>query len=87
MKLQVRGTNQTVVSFNNGAEIFFSYETPVAGFAPGVGYFKTRNSFSSTTARHINAYAGKTAQVVEQEWIEALAGSITASASIPAVNP
>ena len=56
MILRQLGSNQTELSLNNGDSIFFSYETPVAGFASGVGHFKTSTWYSSTTSRHINKY-------------------------------
>tara|TARA_B100001057_G_C22535714_1_gene827563 strand:- start:284 stop:544 length:261 start_codon:yes stop_codon:yes gene_type:complete len=56
MILRQQGSNQTELSLNNGDSIFFSYETPVAGYAKGFGYFKTSTWYSSTTTRHINKY-------------------------------
>ena len=57
MKLQSIATNRTVLIFNNGTtEIFFSYETPVAGYSDKLGYVKTDQWYSSTTTRHINKY-------------------------------
>lgn len=56
MILRQLGSNQTELSLNNGDSIFFSYETPVAGFTRSIGYFKTSTWYSSTTTRHINKY-------------------------------
>ena len=57
MKLHSYATNRTVLIFNNGTtEIFFSYETPVAGYSDKRGYLKTDKWYSSTTTRHINKY-------------------------------
>ena len=59
MKLKSLATNRTVLIFNNGTtEIFFSYETPVAGYSDKLGYVKTDEWYSSTTTRHINKYLG-----------------------------
>ena len=58
MKLKRTGSNQTVVSLNNGAEVFFSYDTPVAGYHPELGYVRTDEYYSKTTSRHINKYLG-----------------------------
>tara|TARA_R100000742_G_C4260822_1_gene78619 strand:+ start:628 stop:879 length:252 start_codon:yes stop_codon:yes gene_type:complete len=59
MKLQSLAQNRTVLIFNNGTtEIFFSYETPVAGYSDKLGYIKTDQWYSSTTTRHINKYLG-----------------------------
>ena len=57
MKLHYYATNRTVLIFNNGTtEVFFSYETPVAGYSDKLGYVKTDKWYSSTTTRHINKY-------------------------------
>ena len=56
MILRQIGSNQTELSFNNGNSIFFSYETPVAGFDAVDGFFKTETYYSKTTSRHINQY-------------------------------
>jgi len=56
MILRQIGSNQTELSFNNGSTIFFSYETPVAGFTPDLGHFKTDVYYSRTTSKHINSY-------------------------------
>tara|TARA_R100000231_G_C5202514_1_gene127846 strand:- start:147 stop:416 length:270 start_codon:yes stop_codon:yes gene_type:complete len=56
MKLQSFATNRTLLSFDDGTEIFFSYETPVAGYSNLLGYVKTNQWYSSTTTRHINRY-------------------------------
>ena len=56
MILRQVGSNQTELSFNNGTTLFFSYETPVAGFTPSLGHFKTETYYSRTTSKHINNY-------------------------------
>ena len=56
MILRQLGSNQTELSLNNGNSIFFSYETPVAGFDSDDGFFKTETYYSKTTSRHINQY-------------------------------
>ena len=71
MKLKQLGSNQTLLVMPQGEEFFFSYETCVAGFTPGEGYFKTSNKFSRTTSKHINQYLeGVTAKEVLQDVIE-----------------
>ena len=74
MKLDSIAKNRTVLIFNNGTtEIFFSYETPVAGYSDKLGYVKTDQWYSSTTTRHINKYIdGKTHTVVSQSVIDDL---------------
>ena len=57
MELKSLAANRTVLIFNNGiTEIFFSYETPVAGYSDKLGFVKTKQWYSSTTTRHINKY-------------------------------
>ena len=56
MKLQSFAANRTLLSFDDGTEIFFSYETPVAGYSNKLGYVKTNTWYSSMTTRHINRY-------------------------------
>lgn len=56
MKLKKLGNNETLIVYNNGIEILFSYETPVAGHIIGEGYFKTDTYYSVTTSKHINKY-------------------------------
>ena len=56
MILRQLGSNQTELSLNNGNSIFFSYETPVAGYDRNTGYFRTETYYSVTTSRHINQY-------------------------------
>ena len=74
MKLQSFAKNRTLLIFNNGiTEIFFSYETPVAGYSNKLGYVKTDEWYSSTTTRHINKYIdGKAHTVVSQSVINDL---------------
>ena len=56
MILRQLGSNQTELSLNNGSSIFFSYETPVAGYHSEDGFFRTETYYSKTTSRHINQY-------------------------------
>ena len=54
MLIEKIGPNMTVLKLNNGGEILFSYETPVAANIPGRGKIKTDRYFSRTTSRHIS---------------------------------
>jgi hypothetical protein len=58
MKLKNIAANQTVLELNDGNEVFFSYQTPVAAFVSGEGYVATETQYSKTTSRHIGNYAG-----------------------------
>ena len=73
MKLQQIAANRTVVTFPNYVEVFFSYNTPVAGYSPDLGYVKTNKWYSSTTTRHINKYLKDcTVKEVDQDIINKL---------------
>ena len=63
VKLQSFAVNRTLLSFDDGTEIYFSYETPVAGYNPRLGFVKTKQWYSSTTTRHINRYLNEYADV------------------------
>ncbi len=56
MKLHSFATNRTLLIFDDGTEVFFSYQTPVAGYSNKLGYVKSKQWFSSTTTRHVNRY-------------------------------
>ena len=72
MKLKTLANNQTIVELPNGIELFFSYQTPVAG-RDAHGYFKTSRYYSRTTTRHINAYLdGRNAREMSQETIDGI---------------
>ena len=81
MELKPIGSNMTTLTLNDGTEILFSYETPVAGFGRvaegqcGNCFFRTDEKFSKTTTRHINKYLeGANAAVVPQDQIVNLVG-------------
>jgi hypothetical protein len=57
MNVRSVGPNQTVLTLNNQDEVFFSYETPVAGWICGKGFWRTTEKFSATTTRHVGRYA------------------------------
>lgn len=59
----------------DGANILFSYNTPVAAHIAGRGYVKTKTHYSATTSRHINKWLGGVdAEVVDQSEIDGLVG-------------
>ena len=76
MILKQIGSNQTELTLNNGNSIFFSYETPVAGYNDEIGFFRTSTYYSKTTSRHINQYFKHVDEndinVVPDEYIVAL---------------
>ena len=69
MKLHSFAKNRTLLTFDDGSEVFFSYETPVAGYSKKLGYVKTNVWYSSTTTRHINRYLNEYANVPNPEQI------------------
>ena len=72
MKLINLGANQTIITIGYD-EYFFSYNTCVAGFTSGDGFWRTSEKFSRTTSKHINQYLGgckDDATVVDQFDIE-----------------
>ena len=76
MKLRRIGYNQTVVEYNNGSEVFFSYDTPVAARLQDYEYLRTEDFYSKTTTRHINKYLdGVNAKKVTQQTINNLVGN------------
>ena len=76
MKLRRIGYNQTVVEYNNGSEVFFSYDTPVAARLQDYEYLRTEDFYSKTTSRHINKYLdGVIAKKVTQQTINNLVGN------------
>ena len=74
MYLKSFATNRTLLTFDDGSEVFFSYQTPVAGYSKKLGYIKTNRWYSSTTTRHINRYLNEYCDVPNPD-------------SIPTVDP
>ena len=73
MELTQLASKQTLITFPNYTEVLFSYKTPVAGYHPDLGYVKTKQYYSKTTSKHINAYLEScTAQEVDQDVINKL---------------
>jgi hypothetical protein len=67
------GSNMSEIHYGR-IQVMYSYETPVAGYHPNKGYFRTESYYSVTTSKHINKYlGGKNVGVkVSQEWINSL---------------
>jgi len=75
MKLTPIAANMTELELEDGTTVFFSYKTPVAGFIPGQGVFRTEEKFSQTTTKHINKWIrmrhpSATQTIVSQKKIE-----------------
>jgi hypothetical protein len=82
MRIMPAGNNMTELESVDGTTVLFSYTTPVAAFAPGVGFIKTEEFFSVTTTKHINKWIGKkgspksTVMECPQELLEELVDTI-----------
>ena len=72
MNLTQIGSNQTMITTADGKQVFYSYNTPVAAYLPGVGYVVTDTKHSATTSKHINAWAGKGNDTRPQEFFDNL---------------
>ena len=81
MKLSHPGANRTIVSFDDGSEILFSYATPVAAFIPGTGYVRTERQWSRTTSKHIGLYCHRDTPRKPQEFFDSLARCRKANAA------
>ena len=77
MRIKPIASNMTELVLNDGTQVLFSYQTPVAC----IGYydngdcfvFKTEKKWSSTTSRHINKYLShKWAKPMPQEYFDNL---------------
>jgi len=74
MKLHRISATETELHRGNDV-VFFSYDTPVAYFLSGVGYFRTDKTFSQSTSKHICKWLrGFKAEVVPQATVEAFLG-------------
>jgi len=65
-KLERLGPSATVLRYNTGTEILYSYETPVAAFVAtgpkesGAGeWIKSEKFFSRTTSKHVGKFIPK----------------------------
>ena len=56
MKIKPIASNMTELVLNDGTQVLFSYQTPVAAWKDGQ-FFKTDKHWSKTTTRHINKWA------------------------------
>ena len=75
MKLTPIAANRTQLNLNDGTEIFWSYETPVAAKLPNYDYIRTATKWSTTTTKHINQWLeGVHAKTVDQEILNNLVG-------------
>ena len=71
MKLKQIGSNQTELDLGF-AQVFFSYETPVAACLTDGTLVHTDPWYSATTTRHIKNWCGLQCQTVPQYRIDCL---------------
>lgn len=72
MKLSKLGSNQTEIELSDGTRVLFSYETPVAAYIPGEGYYKTSERYSVTTSKHVERYVVGDVKEKPQEFFNSL---------------
>tara|TARA_R110002012_G_scaffold86967_2_gene215546 strand:- start:214 stop:468 length:255 start_codon:yes stop_codon:yes gene_type:complete len=74
MKLKQIGSNQTELDLGF-AQVFFSYETPVAARITDGSLIRTEQKYSVTTSKHINRWLdGREHALVPQQHINGLFG-------------
>jgi hypothetical protein len=56
MRIKPIASNMTELLLNDGTQVLFSYETPVASWKDGQ-FYKTSHKWSNTTTRHINKWS------------------------------
>ena len=75
MQLKPIASNMTQLDLNNGYQVLFSYQTPVACLSDN-GYYRTSKKWSVTTSRHINKWLdGVLAKEQPQEFFDSLVAS------------
>ena len=72
MNVKSIGSNQAEIRKSNGDEVLVSYSTPVAACIGGT-YYRTEQSYSNTTSRHISKWLdGVKAEVKPQKFFDNL---------------
>lgn len=72
MTLRKLGSNVTLMCWDN-KQVLYSYETPVAAWVLGKGYYRTTQYFSRSTSKHISQWLdGRSAEMVDQSYIDNL---------------
>ena len=65
------GPNQTILITNHNEVVLYSYNRPVAGFKPLVGYFRVAEKQNDFTEHYIKLYLATT-----NKWVELMACEI-----------
>lgn len=56
MRIKPIASNMTELLLNDGTQVLFSYQTPVASWSNGQ-FYKTDKKWSVTTSKHINKWS------------------------------
>ena len=73
MRLQIVGSNMTVLSLDDGTQVLFSYEAPVAAQLACGDYVMTTQYHSQTTSKHIKRWLdGVKAAPCSQDYLDQL---------------
>ncbi len=56
MNIKHLGDNVSLLTTNHGDEVLFSYEKPVAGFSPKIGWYKNSEKYSVSSSEHVIEY-------------------------------
>ena len=76
MQLRPIASNMTQLDLNNGYQVLFSYQTPVACLSDN-GYYRTSKKWSVTTSRHINKWLGGVlAKEQPQQYFDEIVGRL-----------
>jgi hypothetical protein len=66
MRIKPIASNMTELVLNDGTQVLFSYETPVACILPNGQYVRTLKKWSVTTSKHIGKWYKFTTYDVEK---------------------
>jgi hypothetical protein len=67
MRIKPIASNMTELLLNDGTQVLFSYETPVACFQNNK-FYKTSHKWSRTTSKHIGKWANMFWNVSFDQW-------------------
>ncbi len=74
IRAQSIGSNQLEIQHGEN-RFLVSYNTPVAAYLSGLGFYRTTTKFSRTTSKHINKWIGAAnANTIDQKALEDMLG-------------
>ena len=71
MKIKPIASNMTELVLNDGTQVLFSYQTPVASWKDDK-YYKTETKWSKTTTNHIRKWGASVAIIKPQDYFDNL---------------